>query len=71
MKNQANMAAAHSAPTTLAVERLRRRKSRSGMSGLRTRDSIRRKTAASTAAAASKPSVRAERHPASLPLTMA
>src|SRR5712671_4166917 len=46
-------------PTTLAVARLRTRKKRSGISGSRTRISIARKSASSTAAAPRRPSVRA------------
>ena len=41
MKNQANIAAAHSTPTTLAVATLRSRNRPSGISGARTRASMR------------------------------
>ena len=71
MKNHANIAAAHSTPTTLAVATLRRRNSPSGMSGAATRASMARNSAISTAAAASSPSVVAHVHPASLPFTIA
>src|ERR687886_706791 len=51
MKNHANIAAAQSTPATLAVDRLRSRKSRSGINGTRTRDSIATKVAKTAAAA--------------------
>ncbi len=70
-KNHANIAAAQSTPTTFATETLRSRKRRSGMSGDATRDSIHRKTASSTAAAPSRPSVCADVQPSWLPLTIA
>ncbi|CAB3697368.1 hypothetical protein LMG26696_05219 [Achromobacter pulmonis] len=70
-KNHANMAAAHSTPTTLAVATLRRRNSASGINGSATRASIRRNSAISSAAAPSRPSDCAEVQPASLPLTTA
>ena len=53
MKNQANIDAAQSAPTTFATARLRTRQKRSGMSGAATRDSMKRKAASSSAATAS------------------
>ena len=71
MKNHANMAAAHSTPTTLAVATLRRRKRPSGTSGERTRASMPRNKASSTTAAASRPVVCVEVQPASLPFTIA
>ena len=47
MKNQANIAAAQSTPTTLAVARLHSLNSASGISGCSTRDSIAREMASS------------------------
>ena len=71
MKNQANMAAAHSTPTTFAVATLRSRNRPSGMSGARTRASMPRKSARSAAATASRPIVWTDVQPASLPFTIA
>ncbi len=71
MKNQANMAAAHRTPTTLAIATLRKRNSPSGISGVRTRVSMARKSAMSVAAAASSPIVCADVQPAVLPFTIA
>jgi hypothetical protein len=71
MKNHANIAAAHSTPATFAVDRFRRRKSRSGMSGTRVRDSIPRNAAKIRADAPKTPSVRADVQPFWLPFTIA
>ncbi len=71
MKNHANIAAAHSTPTMLAVVTLRRRKRRSGINGCAIRASMARKSAKSATAAESRISVWPDRQPASLPLTMA
>jgi hypothetical protein len=71
MKNQANIAAAHRTPTTLDTATLRSLKSRSGISGEPTRDSITRNTARSTPAAASRPTVWADVQPFSFPFTIA
>ena len=70
-KNQANIAAAQKTPTTFAVATFRSLKRRSGTSGELTRASIATKIANSTAAAVSRPIVRAVAQPTSLPLTMA
>ncbi|CUJ06424.1 Uncharacterised protein [Achromobacter aegrifaciens] len=70
-KNHANMAAAHSTPTTLAVATLRRRNSPSGISGDSTRASIVRNSAISAAAAPNRVNDCVEVQPASLPLTTA
>ncbi|MNT07314.1 hypothetical protein D3C72_1420140 [compost metagenome] len=69
MKNHANMAAAHSTPTTLATDTLRSLNRPSGISGCCTRASMAMKTASSTTAAPSRPIVCVEPQPASLPLT--
>ena len=71
MKNHANIAAAHSVPTTFAVATLRSLTMRSGISGSRTRDSIRTKSASSAAAATSSPTVCADVQPFELPFTIA
>ncbi|CFD96976.1 Uncharacterised protein [Bordetella pertussis] len=71
MKNQANMAAAHSTPTMLAVATLRSANSDSGINGAGTRASMRRNSASSATASASSPSDWGEVQPASLPLTTA
>src|SRR5262245_45042593 len=65
------MAAAHSTPTTFAVDTLRSRNRPSGTSGASTRASMITKMARSTAAAVSRPSVRPEVHPHALPFTIA
>lgn len=69
MKNQANIAAAHSTPTTFETETLRSRNRPSGISGCFTLASMAMKIASSATAVPSRPSVCAERQPASLPLT--
>src|SRR5215831_2803679 len=71
MKNHANIAAAHSTPTTLAVDRLRSLNSVSGISGCATRASMAMNNATPAHAAPSSVSVRAEVQPASLPPTIA
>ena len=71
MKNQANIAAAHSTPTTLAVATLRSRKSPSGTSGDATRVSSTTNAPSRIAETPSRPSVRAEAQPASFPFTIA
>ena len=70
-KNHANIAAAQKTPTTLAVEKLRILKSRSGTSGERTCDSSQRNTASNTAEPPRSPSVCVEVHPAWFPFTIA
>ena len=71
MKNHANIEAAHSMPTTLAVATLRSRNSASGINGCGTRASMTMNAASSTTAAPSSPSVCADVQPASLPSTIA
>ena len=71
MKNQANMPAHQSTPTTLAMATLRSLNIASGISGALTRDSMTRKAAKSTPATASRPSVCAESQPAWLPSMIA
>jgi hypothetical protein len=57
-KNWENNAAPTSSPTRLAALRVRSRKMRSGMIGVRVRSSIARNEASSTAEATSSPTVR-------------
>ena len=71
MKNHANMAAAQSTPTTLAVARLRRRKRASGIRGALTRDSMTRNRTSNATPAPRNPSVRPDDQPTALPLTIA
>ena len=70
-KNQANIAAAHSVPTTFDAQMLRSFRTASGISGSRTRLSMSTNATTSTAAAASRPSVVPDVHPFWLPLTIA
>jgi hypothetical protein len=69
--NQANMPAAHSTPTTLAPETLRRRNRRSGISGSDTRASMSRNTISNATAPPSCDSVFTDVQPAALPPTTA
>ena len=71
MKNQANIAAAHNTPTTLAVATLRSLNSVSGINGCLTLASMAMNSASSSAAAPSNDSVRSDVKPASLPPTIA
>src|SRR5690606_9182469 len=71
IKNQANIAAAHSTPTAFAVARLRNRNRPSGINGERARDSINRNAASSAADSVSSPIDWIEVQPAWLPLTTA
>src|SRR5262247_4083271 len=70
-KNQANIAAAHKTPTTLAIERFRRRKSPSSTSGAGVLISIATNSVSRTQAPASSLSVRPDVQPSWLPFTIA
>ena len=70
-KNAANMAAAHSTPTTSAVARLRSLNSASGTSGELTVVSMYRKTRKTASDTPSRPSVSNDVQPFLSPLTIA
>ena len=71
MKNAVNIAAAQRTPTVFETLMLRSLKRRSGTSGDRTSDSMATKSARSSAAPPSNPSVSADVQPFWLPLTIA